>query len=177
LSEWEKELARIDKQIAATSDEELAARAAATAAAPPGTMPPSAAHGGASPIQPTQAAAPAAPPSSIGATLRLGLSVALAAGMMFWPYEARCGMGLAADGGAVTVGAGGGSWCAIWSWRQRAGRSQVRSLRVRVPERRRAVFADEWPTIVERAFLAGRIEMGSDGKPRVKREAEAPAED
>jgi SAM-dependent methyltransferase len=48
---------------------------------------------------------------------------------------------------------------------------------LRVPERRRAVFADEWPKIVERAFLAGRIEMGSDGKPRVKRGAEAPAED
>jgi SAM-dependent methyltransferase len=48
---------------------------------------------------------------------------------------------------------------------------------LRVPERRRAVFADEWPKIVERAFLAGRIEMGSDGKPRVKRAAEAPAED
>jgi hypothetical protein len=130
LSEWEKELARIDKQIAATSDEELAARAAATAAAPPGTMPPSAAHGGASPIQPTQAAAPAAPPSSIGATLRLGLSVALAAGMMFWPYEARCGMGLAAYMGAVTVVAGSGIWSAIWSWRHRAGRSQVLSLLV-----------------------------------------------
>ena len=48
---------------------------------------------------------------------------------------------------------------------------------LRVPERRRPGFADEWPKIVERAFLAGRIEMGSDGKPRVKRAAEAPAED
>jgi hypothetical protein len=63
-----------------------------------------------------------------GVGLRLGLSVLLAIGVMFWPYQSRCGFGLFGYVlvlGVVTVS---GVWSAIWSWRHRTGRSHVVAL-------------------------------------------------
>ena len=59
---------------------------------------------------------------------RIGLSVALSAAMMFWPYDAKCGAGLALYLGAVASVLVSGIWSAVWSWRHRASRLHVLSL-------------------------------------------------
>jgi hypothetical protein len=62
--------------------------------------------------------------------LRVLLAVALAAGMVFWPYEVRCGFGLAGYLGAVGVVIAGGIWSSVWTWRHRASRAHALSLLV-----------------------------------------------
>jgi len=62
------------------------------------------------------------------AFLRLGLASALGVGILFWPYGARCGAGLAAYLGAVVAVVVGGAWSAIWTWRHRTARAHVLSL-------------------------------------------------
>jgi putative flippase GtrA len=59
---------------------------------------------------------------------RLGLSVALGLGMLFWPYPSKCGAGLALYLAAVVVVFVSGVWSAVWSWRHRASRMHVLSL-------------------------------------------------
>jgi hypothetical protein len=59
---------------------------------------------------------------------RLTLSVLLGAGMVLWPYESRCGFGLAGYLAAVVVVITSGVWSAIWTWRHRASRSHTLSL-------------------------------------------------
>jgi hypothetical protein len=48
--------------------------------------------------------------------------------MLVWPYDARCGAGLAAYLGATGVVALGGVWTAVWTWRHRAARAHTLSL-------------------------------------------------
>jgi len=119
--DWEKELAKIDKQLGSLSDEALLGPTAVT---PP-------AKGG----KPVKAAAPAAsvpaaakPPRTWAMYARLTLAVALGAAMMVWPYEARCGLGLAAYLGAVVVVVTSGVWSSVWTWRHRASRAHTLSL-------------------------------------------------
>ena len=77
------------------------------------------------------ASVPAERPSKAWLTyLRVVLAVALAGGMLFWPYEARCGVGLAAYLGAVGVVISGGIWSSVWTWRHRASRAHALSLLV-----------------------------------------------
>jgi hypothetical protein len=122
--DWEKELAKVDKQLASLSDEALltpAGPAAGKKAAPTG-----------------KGAAKAAPVSADtgdvggrtpwGMYARLTLSVALGVGMVVWPYEARCGFGLAGYLAAVVVVITSGVWSSIWTWRHRASRSHTLSL-------------------------------------------------
>jgi hypothetical protein len=115
-SDWDRELARIDKQLASLSDDELAGKPAA----------------GQQPLPSGRAAAAASPApaaaSSWGLYLRLAISVALGLGMLFWPYETRCGAGAAAYLGAVAAVVGSGIWSAVWSWRHRASRVHGLSL-------------------------------------------------
>src|ERR1700760_637027 len=99
--DWEKELAKIDKQLGAMSDEELAAFTAKVPAkanaAPPvkgGKPAPAAASPAPARAQTTKAWAVYA---------RLLISVALGVGMVVWPYPSRCGVGLAGYLAAVTV--------------------------------------------------------------------------
>lgn len=66
--------------------------------------------------------------SALGVYARLGLAVALGVGIVFWPYAARCGLGLAAYLGAVLALVVGSSWSAIWTWRHRAARAHTLSL-------------------------------------------------
>lgn len=117
--DWERELAKIDQQLASVSDEALAASARGPAAAPP-----------AGPPRP--AARPAAPrgdaPTPAGVLLRLLLAVALGVGILFWPYANRCGPGLAGYLAAVAAVAGAGCWTAVTTWRARSGRAHVLSL-------------------------------------------------
>lgn len=63
-----------------------------------------------------------------GVFLRLALTVALGAGMVFWPYSARCGLDLAAYLGAVTILILSGIWSSVWTFRHRAGRAHVLAL-------------------------------------------------
>jgi putative flippase GtrA len=124
MTDWDKELAKIDKQLSSMSDADLVAEPARPAL-PAGK--------GAKPAAARQAApVEGSPPSSGRATLglyaRFGLSVALGVGMMFWPYDAKCGPGLALYLGAVGAVIISGIWSAVWSWRHRASRLHVLSL-------------------------------------------------
>lgn len=134
-SDWEKELARIDRQLASLSDEAL--EHAATSSASDGverSPRPAPAGGTATAAAPVPAPGPAAPsvapkqPRRWVLYVRLAIALALAVGIIFWPYGTRCGAPLAgylAGVGAIVVG---GAWTALWSWRHRAGMTHVLSL-------------------------------------------------
>jgi len=109
--DWEKEMAKIDRQLESVADEALLP--AKTAASP-------AARERAIEAQKST--------STLGVFLRLGLAVLLGVAMLFWPYVNRCGIGLAAYLGATAVVAAAGVWSAVWTWRHRAGRGHVLAL-------------------------------------------------
>ena len=109
--DWDKELAKIDKQLESVSDAQLFPQ-----------------KKGASPQQQAQVEVQQATTKSWPAILRLGLSVALGVGILFWPYANRCGIGLAGYLAAVTAVAGSGIWSAVWTWRHRAGRAHALSI-------------------------------------------------
>ena len=109
--DWDRELAKIDKQLESVSDEQLFPKSAAK------TTP-----------QREAIAEKQSRTSTLGVMVRLLLSVALGVGMIFWPYEARCGLGLLAYLLAVGVLIGAGAWSAVWAWRHRAGKAHVLSL-------------------------------------------------
>lgn len=109
--DWDRELAKIDKQLESVSDEQLFPTSAAK------TTP-----------QREAIAEKQSRTSTFGVLVRLMLSVALGIGMIFWPYEARCGLGLLGYLLAVGVLIGAGSWSAVWAWRHRAGKAHVLSL-------------------------------------------------
>jgi hypothetical protein len=108
---WDAELKKIDRQLESVSDEAV--------------FPTKAAKG--APAQ-AQVAAVQKSTSTLGVFLRLTLTVALGVGMVFWPYSARCGAGLAGYLGAVTVLVVGGLWSAVWTWRHRAAKAHTLSL-------------------------------------------------
>ena len=109
--DWDRELAKIDKQLESVSDEQLFPKSAAK------TTP-----------ERQEIAEKQSRTSTLGVMMRLLLSVALGIGMIFWPYEARCGFGLLAYLFAVAVLIGAGGWSAVWAWRHRAGKAHVLSL-------------------------------------------------
>lgn len=109
--DWDRELAKIDKQLESVSDEQLFPKSAAK------TTP-----------QREAIAEKQSRTSTFGVMIRLLLSVALGIGMIFWPYQARCGLGLLAYLLAVVVLIGAGGWSAVWAWRHRAGKAHVLSL-------------------------------------------------
>lgn len=112
MKDWDKELAKIDKQLGSLPDEALLPAPA--------------------PSQKGRAAAAPALPDAggkrSGLWLRVGLVAALGVGMVFWPYAARCGTGLMLYLGALGVLAGSGLWAAAAAWRHRAGRLHALSL-------------------------------------------------
>ena len=111
MKNWEKELAKIDKQLESMADETLLPSATA-----------------ASPEAKAEIKAKQGRTKTLGVLTRLTLAVALGIGMLFWPYDARCGFGLAAYLASVIVVVGSGVWSAIWSWRHQAPRAHVLSL-------------------------------------------------
>jgi hypothetical protein len=121
--DWEKELAAIDKQLASISDDQLAPKAVVPAAPAKGGKPAKAAAAP-SPSVPSEGK----PPRVWAMYARLILAVALGGAMMVWPYEARCGLGLAAYLGAVVVVVTSGVWSSVWTWRHRASRAHTLSL-------------------------------------------------
>jgi hypothetical protein len=113
--DWSKELAKIDKHLESVTDDALLpAKAGAPRAGP---IP-----GGSAPV----ASQPAT--HAFGVFARLTLSVVLGAAIMLWPYQARCGFGLAAYLAAVAVVALSGGWSAVWTWRHRAPKAHTLSL-------------------------------------------------
>jgi hypothetical protein len=109
--DWDKELAKIDKQLESVSDSQLFPE-----------------KKGAAPAQKAQVATDRETTKSWPAILRLAISVALGVGILFWPYATRCGFGLAGYLAAVTAVAASGLWSAVWTWRHRVGRAHVLSI-------------------------------------------------
>ena len=109
--DWDSELKKIDRMLEGASDEALLpAKAAPT------------------PQARAEAVAKQKATSSVGVMARLVLAVTLGVAMLFWPYEARCGAGLAAYLGAVGAVIGAGVWTGIWTWRHRSSRGHILSL-------------------------------------------------
>ena len=107
---WDDELKRIDRQLESVSDAALLPSPATTPAAK------------------AETAKLQAETSTLGVFARLVLGVALGVGMFFWPYSARCGIGLAAYLGAVVVLIIAGVWSGIWAWRHRSGRAHLLAI-------------------------------------------------
>ena len=109
--DWDSELKKIDRMLEGASDEALLpAKNAPTPAAR------------------AEAVAKQKGTSTLGVMARLVLAVALGVGMLFWPYDARCGLGLAGYLAATGVVVGAGVWSSIWTWRHRSSRGHILSL-------------------------------------------------
>jgi len=123
--DWDRELAKIDKQIGSMSEEDLRTRGA-----PPVTAGQAQRQGRMAPLQQPGAkpATAAREPSQFGVMVRVGLAVALAIGIQFWPYSARCGTGLAGYLASVMVVGFAGGWSAVATWRSRWGKAHVLAL-------------------------------------------------
>ena len=109
--DWDAEMKKIDKQMEKVSDQAIL---------PAGKA--------ASPAKQAAAAEVQRTTTTFGVFARLALAVALGVGILFWPYSARCGVGLAAFLGAVGALIVGGVWSSIWTWKHRAARAHVLSL-------------------------------------------------
>lgn len=116
---WDAEMAKIDRQLASISDDQLVAKSAAPAASSP-----------ASPSGPSNAGIRPARggPLNWGVAIRVSLAVAVGAAVLFWPYAATCGPGLAGYLGAVASVVGAGMWAAVATWRARAPRAHALAL-------------------------------------------------
>ena len=110
-SDWDKEMAKIDKQLESISDEALLPSAPAK-----------------TPAEKAKVVDKQRATSTFGVFARLVLAVALGVGMLFWPYSARCGIGLFAYLGATAMVITAGVWTSIWTWRHRSGQAHVLSL-------------------------------------------------
>lgn len=122
-TDWDKELAKIDKQLASISDEELL-----NASAPP----PVVAGPGAKPAT-VKAARIGKEPRKWVLYVRLAMALALAVGILFWPHEMysiACGPNLFLYLGWSALITGAGMWSAVWSWRHRAAVAHVASLAI-----------------------------------------------
>ena len=115
---WDKELAKIDKQLESVSDAQLF---------PEKTKPGAPAVPAAGAVSP-HVAMELAEARSWPAILRLTLSVVLVIGILFWPYENRCGGGLVMYLLAVAAVIGSGVWSAVWTWRHHAARAHILSI-------------------------------------------------
>jgi hypothetical protein len=170
MTDWDKELAKIDKQLASISDDALlkSAQPVAPAKGAPARALPAGAPKSAAP----QAGAfPAATVPGAGrpwvSWAKVLVAVAAAAGLMFWPWPARCGAPLvgftAATGGVALLGL----WSALGTWRHRLGLAHVASLLVTV-----------WGLALgAREALPGNpgVTPGTDGTPSTLPVSPAPA--
>ncbi len=111
MADWDRELKRIDRQLESISDDVLIREPA-----------------NATPAERQQVVVERERTSTFAALARLSLAVLVGVAILFWPYAARCGAGLAAYLGAVGVVVLAGAWSAIWTWRHRTARAHVLSL-------------------------------------------------
>ena|SRR5689334_2529911 len=115
--DWSKELSKIDRQLESISDEALF-----PAKTGPAKNNPKAAAAKAENLEKQRTT------STLGVFVRLLLSIALGVGIAFWPYDARCGLGLAGYLAAIGVVTASGVWSAVWTWRHRSARGHLLSL-------------------------------------------------
>jgi hypothetical protein len=109
--DWDSELKKVDRLLEGASDEALLpAKSAKT------------------PQARAEAIAVQKSTSTLGVMARLVLAVALGVGMLFWPYDAKCGLGLAGYLAATGVVTAAGVWSSIWTWRHRSSRGHILSL-------------------------------------------------
>ena len=126
---WEAELAKIDKQLASVSDDQLLAKPV-----PAGKL-----------LLPAKSPAiavtsPSARTASVPATapatgtwrgwVKVLIAVAGAAGLMFWPFAGHCGWPLVGFTAATAAVALLGVWSAVGTWRHRLGVAHFASLLV-----------------------------------------------
>lgn len=115
--DWDKELAKIDAEMARSANN------------PPAAAPRPSAAPQSAPMASPGMALPAGPATTnFGVYARLTLAVAVGVGIIFWPYANRCGLGLAGYLGAVSAVIVSGAWSAVWTFRHRAGRAHTLSL-------------------------------------------------
>ena len=123
--DWDKELAKVDKQLASLSDDALLGSSPTTTGGKR-----DAASGQRDARSEKAPRAPSEPraTSSFGVYARLTLSVLVGIAMLLWPYPARCGVGLAGYLAAVAVVTASGVWSSVWTWRHRASKAHTLSL-------------------------------------------------
>jgi hypothetical protein len=109
--DWDAELKKIDRRLETVSDEALFPAKSAK-----------------SPVERAQAETAQRTTSTLGVFARLALAVALGVAIVFWPYGARCGIGMVGYLGAVATLVTAGTWSAIWTWRHRAAKGHTLSL-------------------------------------------------
>ncbi|MBV9881251.1 MAG: hypothetical protein JO180_12180 [Gemmatirosa sp.] len=123
--DWEKELAEIDRRIAAAPAETPppapVAKATAARAAVPATREPAG-------IPPIATAARRPWRATLGVLLRLLVTAALLAAVVVWPYDTRCGPWLAGYLATIGLAGLGAIWTAVASWRHRAAFVHVLAL-------------------------------------------------
>lgn len=116
--DWDKEMAEIDKIMAKTPPAQLTERSSAGVAAP------------AAPPARGKAVGPVGRRAVLATWFRVGLGVALAAGMTQWPYFHACGTALVIYLGAIGMVGLSGLWGMIASWRHRMGLAHTVSILV-----------------------------------------------
>jgi hypothetical protein len=109
--DWDAELKKVDRVLESVSDEAL--------------LPTKAAE---TPQQKAQVVEKQKSTKTLGVMLRLLLAVALGVGIVFWPYDTRCGMGLFGYLAATGMVSLTGLWSAVWTWRHRSARGHMLSL-------------------------------------------------
>jgi hypothetical protein len=109
--DWDSELKKIDRMMEGASDEAL--------------LP---AKNAKTPQARAEIVEKQRTTSTLGVMARLVLATALGVGMLFWPYDAKCGVGLAGYLAATVAVVAGGVWSAIWTWRHRSSRGHILSL-------------------------------------------------
>ena len=114
--DWEKELAAIDR---AMDRQQVPAEVPAAKPTSAPALP-----------APQPAAAKQHKAPGLTAWMRVGLGVALALAMPFWPYGRGCGIGLAAYLGAAAIVVLAGIWGAVSSWHRRRGLAHIVALLV-----------------------------------------------
>jgi hypothetical protein len=108
--DWDAEMRKLDQQIASIPSQgatPVRAQAQAAAAQVPQSRPET---------------------STFGVMARLALACALGVAIVYWPYNARCGVGLAGYLGAVATLIVAGAWASIWTWKHRAAKAHTVSL-------------------------------------------------
>lgn len=143
--DWEKELAKIDRQLASMPEDDAPSSPAPTATG----MPRGVAAGAPRPSAPTginAAGTAGSGKARVWMYTKFVLAVATSVGVWFWPWPARCGLPLT---GLIAAGAGVamlGLWSAASTWRHRLGRLHILSLL---------------------AFVSGAVLIGREVLPRV----------
>jgi hypothetical protein len=121
--DWDKELAKIDRQLAALPDDALARPPASPAAGGPAASAPAAARSAVG-----RSAAAGGGRAKAWAWTKVLLAVAAATGLWLSPFPARCGAPLLGLVAAAAAAALLGVWSAVGTWRHRLAPGHLLSL-------------------------------------------------